>query len=127
MSVADVDRRIEELTKEFQDLFAASKNGGGYMNYADDFKRITNEISSLRERKARLLEQQNLDFAANHRIQNAVDIFSTASAEITEWDESMIRQLIDSVKVLSADRIKVYFYGGIEVEQELIKQAIPTI
>ena len=42
-----------------------------------------------------------------------------ASAEITEWDESLIRQLVDTVKVLSADRISVYLHGGIEIEQEM--------
>lgn len=121
VSVADIDRRIEELNKEFQELFAASKDDGGFMKYADDFKRITDDIALLRTNKARLQEQQNSDFATIRRIQNAADIFSTASAEIAEWDESIIRQLIDSVKVLSADRIRIYFYGGIEVEQELMK------
>ena len=41
------------------------------------------------------------------------------SADITEWDESMIRQLVDTVKVLSEDKICVYLKGGIKVEQPL--------
>lgn len=57
--------------------------------------------------------------ARNYRIQNAVDILSAGTAEITEWNESTIRQLVDTVKVLSADRIRVYLQGGIEIEQTI--------
>lgn len=49
-----------------------------------------------------------------------MDILNAGSADI-KWDESLIRQLVDTVKALSADRIRVYLQGGIEIEQELIK------
>ena len=39
--------------------------------------------------------------------------------EDTEWSEDMIRQLVDTVKVLSADRIRVCLRGGMEIEQTL--------
>ena len=38
---------------------------------------------------------------------------------ITEWDEDMIRQLVDTVKVLSTDRIRVCLRGGMEIEQTI--------
>ena len=117
MSLADIDRRLEALNQEFQRLFAKAKDSGGYMQYADDFKRITNDMAALKEQRTALLEQQNSDSATNRRIQDAVDILENSSAEITEWNESMIRQLVDTVKVLSADRIRVYLRGGIEIEQ----------
>ena len=37
----------------------------------------------------------------------------------TQWDESMIRQLVDTVTVLSENRIRVRLYGGMEREKEL--------
>ena len=43
------------------------------------------------------------------------------SAEITEWDENIIRQLVDSVKVLSADRVRICLRGGIEIERTVEK------
>ena len=51
-----------------------------------------------------------------------MDVLNTGAAEITEWDESIIRQLVDTVTVLSEDRISVRLYGGIELEQELDKE-----
>ena len=119
MSLADIDQRLEQLNQEFQELFAKSKGGDDYIKYADNFKHIADEMASLKTERANLLNQQNNDSVVNYRIQNAVDILSAGVAEIAEWNESTIRQLVDTVKVLSADRIRVYLQGGIEIEQTI--------
>ena len=41
------------------------------------------------------------------------------SGEITEWKEDMIRQLVDTVRVLFSDRIRVCLRGGMEIEQAI--------
>ena len=119
MSIADIDQRIAKLNEEFQELFAASREDGGYLKYASDFKRITDAVADLKEKRSRLLEQQDSDFASNRRIQDAINILNTGSAEIAEWDESIVRQLVDTVKVLSADKISVRLQGGVEIEQAI--------
>ena len=121
MSVSDIDKQIAELDKEFRDLFSKSRTDGGYLKYADEFKRITEDIAALKERRNTLLAQEQADSAANKRISDAVQILNSGSADITEWDESVIRQLVDTVKVLSADKILVYLRGGREVEQTIEK------
>ena len=92
------------------------------MKHADEFKRITEEMGKLKEQRAALLKQQNSDSAAGRLIKNAVGILNAGSGRFDEWDESLIRQLVDTVKVLSKDRIRVYLRGGMEVEQELGNQ-----
>lgn len=121
MSVADIDRRITELKQEFEELFSATSCENGYLQHSDQFKRITDESAALKEKRALLLERQKSDSAASRRIQGAISILNSGTADITEWDESMIRQLVDTVKVLSPDRIRVYLKGGMEIEQELCK------
>ena len=79
-------------------------------------------MAELKEKRALLLEQQKSDSAASRQVNDAISILNTASPEITEWDESMIRQLVDTVKVLSAERIRVYLRGGMEIEQKLDKE-----
>lgn len=67
----------------------------------------------------RFAAQQDSDSAAGHLIRNAVDILNAGSKYFDEWDESLIRQLVDTVKVLSKDRIRVCLRGGMEVEQTI--------
>ena len=117
MSISDIDRRIGELEQEFRELFAASREEGGYLKHADIFKQISDDMISLKEKRASLLERQNSDTTVDWRIRGALDVLNASSEAITEWDESMIRQLVDSVKVLSADRILVRLRGGVEIEQ----------
>lgn len=54
------------------------------------------------------------------RIQDAAAALEGAPAEITEWNESMIRQLVDTVKVVSAEKIIVFLRGGREIEQPIV-------
>ena len=120
MSMTDIDRRLAELEQEFQSVFQQSREKpDGFMEYAQTFQRINEEAARLKEQRQYLLDQQQIDSAANGRIAHAMDVLNSSVAEITEWDESMIRQLVDTVTVLSEDRIRVRLYGGIELEQEL--------
>ena len=118
LRLSDIERQLDGLNQEFQVLFKQT-SGADYMSRAEDFKRISDEMSTLKEKRVLLLERQNSDSAVNRRIQDAVDILNSGSPEITEWDESMIRQLVDTVTVLSANKIRVYFRGGMESEQVL--------
>ena len=76
-------------------------------------------MAALKEKKVLILAQQESDSVSSRRIQDAANILSAGSAEITEWNEDMIRQLVDTVKVLSADRIRVYLRGGMDIEQTI--------
>ena len=38
------------------------------------------------------------------------------SAEITEWDDTLVRQLVDTVKVLAKDKILLILKSGKEIE-----------
>lgn len=87
------------------------------MKYTEEFQRITNDISELKNKKSLLMEKQQSDSAANKRIQDAVRLLNNSSAEVTEWDEGMIRQMVDYVKVLAEDRVLICLRGGIEVER----------
>ena len=44
---------------------------------------------------------------------------NTAAALLTEWDETIIRQLVDTVKVISAEELVVYLQGSIEITQKI--------
>lgn len=54
------------------------------------------------------------------RFLHAAQTLENASPHITEWDESAIRQLVETVKVLSKDEITVTLKGGFEIRQKIM-------
>ena len=63
----------------------------------------------------------NGDVKVSQQIARALEAMQNASAELTEWDEPVIRQLVDTVKVVSADEIIVYLRGGAEIRQDIVR------
>ena len=120
ISIADIQRRLEELDSQTQNLvMLAAENG--YEQYAAQLKDIVEEAAALKEKKTYLEDQRKNNAQATQRLESAVQTMENTSAELTEWDESLIRQLVDTVKVVSADEIIVYLKGGIEIRQDMIK------
>jgi hypothetical protein len=52
-------------------------------------------------------------------MEQAAQTLEHASAAIDEWEESIIRRLVDTVKVVSAEQITVCLRGGVEIEQQV--------
>ena len=116
MSLADMDRALEELSAQFNALLAeASANQAE--DYSDRFHALSESTARLRERKARLegicLENQ----AVKQRLWAVSAALAHISAELTEWDEGIIHQLLEKVTVLSREKIRVTFRDGREIEQ----------
>lgn len=122
MSLADIERRLEELSSQTRSLVAKAAQAEDASDYTAPLKAIMDEAAALKERRAVIEEQRKNNSQAVRRIEDAADALEQASADITQWDEPLIRQLVDTVKVVSASKIIVYLRGGIEIEQNMIQQ-----
>ena len=78
------------------------------------------EIAALKKQRARLEAQRRSSAAAAKRMNMAVSLLTEAPPELTEWNESTIRQLVDTVKVISAEEILVYLQDGTEIPQKIL-------
>ncbi len=116
MSLADIDRALEELSSQFNSLLAeASANPAE--DYTERFRELSESTARLKERKAQLegaCQEQG-------RLQNRLRAVSAAmehmTAAMTEWDEEVVHQLLEKVTVLSREKIRVTFRDGREIEQ----------
>ena len=68
-----------------------------------------------------LAEVQAKDAASLWRVDHAMELLESGTSELTEWDEEIIRQLVDTVKVISKEKILVILRGGIQFEQDMIQ------
>lgn len=89
-------------------------------SYTTQLREIMNEAAELKENRAYIEEQRQNNAQAVQRIEDAAAAMEQASCHICEWDETLIRQLVDTVKVHSAEKITVYLRGGVQVDQDMI-------
>ena len=118
MSLGDIERRLRVLEQQFQTLLEKATDDPAA--YGGQFKEILDEQTFLKEKRSGILANNNEQAKANQRIMDAAQKLENASLHITEWDESAVRQLVETVKVLSKDEIAVTLKGGIEIRQKIM-------
>lgn len=121
MSLADIERRLHMLEQQTQELVMRAAQENDAQKYAPQLKTIMDEVSALRKKHTFLEEQRQNNAAASQRIESAASAMEQGQAEKLEWDETLIRQLVDTVKVVSVEKIVVYLRGGFEIERELTR------
>ena len=120
MSLADIEQRLNELNDRTRELVAEAARTKDAEAYTAQLREIMNEAAELKEKRAYIEEQRQNNAQAVQRIEDAAAAMEQASCHICEWDETLIRQLVDTVKVLSAQKITVYLRGGVQVDQDMI-------
>ena len=121
MSLGEIDRRLQGLKEEFRSLLAVVSNGNKE-DYTDRFRRITMETTRLKEERERISTHLRNNQSTQIRMQKIKAAAEQMEHEIMQWDESMIRQLIHTVEVISAGRIRVILTDGTIVTQDVLNQ-----
>lgn len=120
MSLADIEHRLGELNDQTRKLVAEAARSEDSTAYTSQLRAIMNEAAELKEKRAFIQERRQNDALAARRVDAATVALGQATAYISQWDETIIRQLVDTVKVHSAEKITVFLRGGIQVEQDMI-------
>ena len=114
MTLGDINRRLEKLEAEFDTLFNQS---GSIDKNTIRFSQIANEMASLKEHREKISAQLRNSEAAQAHVHTIAAVLDQEDHHLTQWDEEMIRQLVHTVKVISADHIRVYLNDGTEIDQ----------
>ena len=103
----DIDSKLEELQQQLL-IQAKSKN---------DYEDVADEIYRLRELKQNALVENIEREGKRQRIAEMTDLLNEQSCELEEYDERLVRRLIEKVTV-NDDRIEVEFKSSIEIDIE---------
>lgn len=120
MSLADIEQRLTELSDQTRELVAKAATAQDSSPYTSQLRAIMSEAATLKEKRTYLEKQRQDNAQIVQRIEDAAATMEQTSANISQWDEALIRQLVDTVKVHSAERITVYLRGGVQVEQNMV-------
>ena len=114
MTLGEINRRLEELEAEFNILLQQPDSA---VKNAARFGSIANEMASLKEQREKVAARLRKDQTVQLHVHTMKAALDGMSHHMQQWDEEMIRQLVHTVKVTSADHIKVFLYDGTEIDQ----------
>ena len=117
MSLGDIDRAIAELGKQFDHLLLEASGAGDAEEYAERFRAISTAMEELKRRKANIQNIRQEQEQVTRRVQAAVSVLDGLSAELKQWDDNVVYQMLEKVTVLSREMIRVTLRNGVEIEQ----------
>ena len=112
MSLSDIERRLEELKTEFDKLLAEAANIEDQSALNDRFRSILQEQAELKLKRDELQNALINNDALPQRMTACKQALDAVPATITEWDEALIRQVVESVKVDVDGTISVTLKSG---------------
>lgn len=114
----EYDEKIEELQKEILSLIEENARQGAVAgDFDDEYKRISEEINQLKKAKIRLVQGKKQDEMNEQRIIEADSTLKTVNPKVREFDEDLVRRLINTTKVSKGERLEIQFESGIVMEQ----------
>lgn len=101
----DIDAKLDELQNELLRL----------ANSKTDYKEVAEEIYRLRELKQSALVENAEREGKRQRIDEMIEFLNEQSYELDEYDEQLVRRLIEKVTVFE-EKITVEFKSGVEID-----------
>jgi uncharacterized coiled-coil DUF342 family protein len=115
-----IENRIRELEGITMELVTIAQKTGDSESYESKFTALKNEIGALRQTLEQCRAKQNGPDELTQQIDDICDALRNAPFEITEYSNNVVRQLIDTIKVVNEDKLLIIFKGGFQMEQPLV-------
>ena len=113
-------RRIDTLNKRMLDLVNETVAAGKDVESSEDeFKGISDQIEQLNRRIAAIQESIHKDGSRQARLKDIQSIIAKRNANETQYDDSIVRQMIECIKVHNDGKLTIIFGGGYEIEEKL--------
>ncbi|KJR96914.1 MAG: hypothetical protein VR68_13565 [Peptococcaceae bacterium BRH_c4a] len=94
----------------------SAKSSAGADYFDGKFKEISDEIKDLQDALKNHEQRHVIAENTQSRMHEIFRILEIENFNLTEYDDAMIRQFVDSVKVLSDSKIRITFKGGFEMD-----------
>jgi site-specific DNA recombinase len=115
-----LQRKIDALNKKMIELINDSVQSGDDMESREaEFKEISDTIALLKSRIATVEDSANTSGSTNERLEQIQKIIAQREQKRFEYDDSIVRQMIECIKVLPEGKLEIIFGGGYVVEESL--------
>lgn len=115
-----LERRIAVLDKRTLELINESVSAGtDFESHEDEFRDLSEEKKQLERRIAAIKESLADDESVRHRLSEIEATIEERAKNKDTYDDAIVRQMIECIRVYHAGRLEIIFGGGHEVEEHL--------
>jgi len=116
--ISFLERRIESLNNKMLNLVNESvQSGEGIEAHENEFMSISQEVELIKQRIAALQDSYNNAEGLQDRLQQIQTIIAEREEKRMEYDDSIVRQMVECIKVYPGGRLEIIFGGGYLVEE----------
>ena len=119
-SLSEIDNQLEQLNAEFSKVLAEASESGDQAAYSDRFREIMQKQTVLKAQRDEIQRMLAESGKAAAHIEQCRQAAETTPSAITEWDDALIRQVVESVTVETGNEIIVALKSGASIQQELM-------
>lgn len=116
----EYEGKIKAKQEEMVALIAENAKEGSYTQEFDErYRRIAEEINAMKEEQAEAKRKKKLAEDYEQRVKDMDAFINQSTCQIPEFDNDLVRRLIASIKVVSAEKLIIQFQSVIVMEQEI--------
>lgn len=115
-----LERRIEALNSKMLIMVNESvSSGSDFEGQEDAFKEIADEMEQLNRRISAIRESQSDDDSLKERLSTIQNTINQREENKNTYDDSIVRQMIECIKVQHDGKLEIIFGGGYTMEEYL--------
>ena len=115
LSLSEIDNQLEQLNIEFSKVLAEASESGDQAVHSDRFREIMQKQTALKAQRNKIQGMLVESGKAATHIEQCRQAAESIPATITEWDEALIRQVVESVTVEMDSKLAVQTKSGTEI------------
>ena len=120
LSLSEIDNQLEQLNREFSKVLAEASESGDQAEYSDRFRDIMQKQTALKAQRDEIQGLLAESGKATAHIEQCRQAAETTPSAITEWDDALIRQVVESVTAETGNEILVALKSGASIHQKLM-------
>lgn len=119
VDVGHIENRIAELKAQTMELVTKSIGSNTVGENEGRLRAMSNEIKALCDMLAEYKKSCNTESTIENRVALITEILENEPEQSDIYNDSLVRQLIDTIKVMGEDRLEITFKCGLRYEQSI--------
>nr|WP_312578914.1 recombinase family protein [Sedimentibacter sp.] len=116
----EYDDQIDVLQKQMLKLIEDNaKQGAVSEDFDEAYRYISEQINELKKAKIRLVQAKKEAENYKQRVEALDKAMSTVNPKVREFDQELVKRLIQSIRVHKGMKVEIQFHSGIVMMQEV--------